>query len=146
MCFTGAEHMMSLVFDGVFVKYPGFRFVLNEYGTSWLPFVLWRMDMESREAREEVPWLTKLPSQYIKDSVRFTTQPLEEPENPRDLVTMLSLIGGDDLLIFSSDYPHWDSDSPDWALRAFPDDWKRKIYWENARAFYKLDERLAEVA
>jgi predicted TIM-barrel fold metal-dependent hydrolase len=51
------------------------------------------------------------------------------------------MIDGDELLLFSSDYPHWDADEPDSVgLRAFPDEWKQKVYWENARRLYRLDD------
>ena len=46
----------------------------------------------------------------------------------------------------ASTNPHWDSDNPEWALRAFPDDWKQKIFWDNAAKLYKLDERLEAAA
>ena len=41
--------------------------VFNEFGVAWLPFMMWRMDMEYRSGRDELPWLTKLPSQYIAE-------------------------------------------------------------------------------
>ena len=146
MCIPAIQHLVSMVTEGVFVRFPNMRLVMNEFGVAWLPFVMWRLDMEYRASRIDVPWLTKLPSEYIKEFVRFTTQPVEEPPDRRDLATLLSLVGGDDLLLFSSDYPHWDSDNPDWALRFFPDDWKPKICWENARELYRLDERLSALS
>jgi predicted TIM-barrel fold metal-dependent hydrolase len=66
------------------------------------------------------------------------------PQNPQDLVSLLTSIGGDHFLLFASDYPHWDFDSPGLALKGFPDEWKKNIYAENARRFYNLTERLAE--
>ena len=140
--FQAQYHLVSLITEGVFVKHPRLRVVFNEFGVSWLPYVIWRLDAEYRAAREELPWLQSLPSDYIREHVRFTTQPLEDPRDPRDLVTLLSLIDGDDLLMFSSDYPHWDADNPEWVLRAFSDEAKRKIFDANARAFLNLDERL----
>ena len=143
MAVPGISHLVSMIAEGVFVKYPNTRFVMNEFGVAWLPFLLWRMDMEWRAARDDVPWLTRRPSEYVREFVRFSTQPLEEPDDPRDLVTLLELIDGDDLLLFSSDYPHWDFDNPTYALRAFPESSKRKILFDNARDFFRLDQRLA---
>jgi predicted TIM-barrel fold metal-dependent hydrolase len=100
------------------------------------------MDMEYRAARDDVPWLTRLPSEYIKEFVRFSTQPLETPEDPKDLVTLLTVMGAEQMLLFASDYPHWDFDSPDFALKGFPAEWRERILFENARSVYKLDERL----
>jgi predicted TIM-barrel fold metal-dependent hydrolase len=142
MCVPAIHHLVSVLTEGVFVRCPGVRLIFNEFGVAWLPFVMWRLDMEYRAARQDVPWLTKLPSEYVKESVRFTTQPLEEPKNPKDLVTLLSLINGDDILCFSSDYPHWDSDNPDLALKAFPEDWKRKVFYENSKELFHLNDDL----
>jgi predicted TIM-barrel fold metal-dependent hydrolase len=136
MCVPAIQHLISWISEGIPVKFPNVKLVLNEFGVAWLPWVMWRMDTEWRAAKD-VPWLTKRPSEYIRESVRFTTQPLEEPENPKDLVTLLELIHGDELLIFSSDYPHWDADEPDSSgFRPFPEDWLRKIFWENPCALY----------
>jgi predicted TIM-barrel fold metal-dependent hydrolase len=146
MCFPALPHLVSMVTEGVFVKYPGLTLVLNEFGVAWLPFVMWRLDMEFRAGRDELPWLTRLPSEYIRDHVRFTTQPLEEPADPKQLVTLLSLVDAQYMLMFSSDYPHWDADNPDTVLRAFPDDWKALIFSENARRTFRLAERLQPAA
>ena len=47
-------------------------------------------------------------------------------------------MGSDELICFSTDYPHWDFDSP---LEALPpglgEDLTRKIFFENARATYR---------
>jgi predicted TIM-barrel fold metal-dependent hydrolase len=146
MCIPAIHHLISMVTEGVFVKYPNTKLVLNEFGVAWLPFVMWRMDMEYRAGREDMPWLTDLPSRHIREFVRFTTQPLEVPERPQDLITLLGLIGAEDMLVYSSDYPHWDFDSPDYALKGFSDEWKEKILYNNPRELFRLDEALVPTA
>jgi len=143
ICLPAIHNLVSVITEGVFVKYPNTKLILSEFGMAWLPFVLWRLDMEYRSTRDDVPWLTQLPSRYIREFVRFTTQPLEEPEKPSDLVKLVEMIGCPEMLLFSSDYPHWDADNPEHALRAFPEDWRRRIYYDNAHALFRLDERLA---
>jgi predicted TIM-barrel fold metal-dependent hydrolase len=143
MCLPALQHIISLVTEGVFEKYPRLTVVFNEFGISWLPFVLWRLDMEYRSGREELPWLTQLPSQYITDHVRFTTQPLEEPSNGRDLGKMLELFPADQMLMFSSDYPHWDADNPKYALRNVPAELHERIFFDNAYETFRVGERLA---
>ena len=48
-------------------------------------------------------------------------------------------MAGPEMLMFASDYPHWDFDSPDKALpRQLPDPVRQRILWQNASAFYGL--------
>ena len=41
-------------------------------------------------------------------------------------------------LIFASDYPHWDFDSPTHAFPKLPEEMHRRIFSENAREWYGL--------
>ena len=76
-----------------------------------MPFLCNRLDKEYLERRREVPFLTERPSHYLKQ-VYVATQPIEEPENLRDLVTLMELFDGEDTTIFASDWPHHDFDHP----------------------------------
>lgn len=131
-------HLVSILTEGVFERFPGFRLVLAEGGVSWLPTLMWRLDAEWKALRSEVPWVTKLPSAYLHDHVRLTSQPLEQPENPKDLLTILEMMEAEHLLMFASDYPHWDFDSPTQAFPKLPDALHRRIFSENAREWYRL--------
>jgi predicted TIM-barrel fold metal-dependent hydrolase len=51
---------------------------------------------------------------------------------------MLEMMDAENLLMFSSDYPHWDFDSPTNALPKLPDALHRRLFEENARAWYGL--------
>jgi predicted TIM-barrel fold metal-dependent hydrolase len=146
MCIPAIGHVISAVMEGIFEKFPRLKVVIAECGTAWLPFVMWRMDMEFLQGREDVPWLTKPPSEYLKQSIRFTTQPLEEPPRPADLVTLLELIEGRRMLIYSSDYPHFDADDPKIIAQRLPADWRPDIFFGNARELYRLDERFGRDA
>ncbi len=65
------------------------KLVLVEAGVAWLTGFLWRLDQAWKALRSEVPWVRRRPSAYVLDHVRITTQPLEEPENPRNLLQLL---------------------------------------------------------
>ena len=132
------SHLVSFLTEGVFERFPGFKIVLVEGGVSWLPALLWRLDAEWKALRSEVPWVTKLPSAYVADHVRISSQPLERPENPRDLLDIFRMMNAEHVLMFASDYPHWDFDSPTHAFPRLPADVHRRIFSENARAFYGL--------
>jgi predicted TIM-barrel fold metal-dependent hydrolase len=46
----------------------------------------------------------------------LTTQPVDEPPEPSQLDALIGMVGVD-VLLFSSDYPHWDNDMPNRVLR-----------------------------
>ncbi len=113
-------HLVSLITEGVFIKFPRLRFVLIEGGVSWLPPVLWRFDKNWKALRQTTPWLERPPSELVFEHVRLTTQPIEEPPRAAYLRSMLEMFPVERMLMFSSDFPHWDGDTPDFAARAMP--------------------------
>lgn len=128
----------SLVIEGVFERIPNLRVVLVEGGFAWLPALTWRLDKHYRRLREEVPFLTRLPSEYIREHIWVTTQPIEEPERPYDLLATFEWIGWDRIM-FSTDYPHWDQDDPRYAIKVpLPETEKQKLFRGNAMTLYGL--------
>jgi predicted TIM-barrel fold metal-dependent hydrolase len=141
ICQAWQSQLISLVTHGVFDKFPDLRVVMIESSWTWLPHLMWRFDNNFRSLRREVPWVKRLPSEYIREQVKFTTQPMEFVENPSHLYQMFDMVGNDEFLMFSSDYPHWDFDAPDRSLPAsFPADIRRKVLHDNAAKFYRLGE------
>ena len=133
------SQLIGLVFNGMFDRFPDLRVAMIEGGWTWLPSLLWRLDLNYRSLRREVPWVKRMPSEYVKESVGFSSQPMEYPDDPRDLYRMFELVGTDRFLMFSTDYPHWDFDAPDRAIPpVFPPDVRRRILYENAADFYRL--------
>ena len=127
---------VSLIFNGVFDKYPDLKVILVEGGFSYVPHLMWHADQQYRELRHEVPWVKREPSRIIREQVRFATQPIEEFTSSQ-LTTLIDQMESDELVCFSTDYPHWDFDSPLEALPAdLPADLARKIFYDNAAAIY----------
>ena len=133
------SQVMSLIAEGVFDRFPELRIVCVESGWTWLPSLMWRLDKEWKGLRREVPWVTRAPSEYIREQIRFTLQPTDAPPDRDVLLEVLDQIGSDDVLLFSTDWPHWQFDTPE---EAFPLDLPParadKILRGNARAVYRF--------
>jgi len=135
------DQVISLVCEGVFERFPGLRIVLIEGGCAWLPPLMWRLDRAWKLLREEVPRVTRLPSETIRERLWLKTQPIEEPPSDDDFAELLEELAMDDRLMFATDYPHWDFDAPDRALpRVLDAERRRKILGENALALYGLKD------
>lgn len=131
----------SLVFEGAFERFAGLRVAFVEWGFSWLAPLLWRMDKAWRGLRSETPWVRRAPSEYVFERVRFTTEPLDEPEDGRHLHDVLEMIHGSETVMFSTDYPHWDNDTPAFVLGKLPAALRDRIAGDTAREFF--GDRLA---
>ncbi|HEU4978410.1 MAG TPA: amidohydrolase family protein [Solirubrobacteraceae bacterium] len=138
MALSFQAHLTSLLCEGVFERFPGLRVVFVEGGIAWLAPLMWRLDSHWRSLRPEVPWVRRRPSEYLPEHVRLTTQPLERPERDEDLLALMEMMDAERLLMFSSDYPHWDFDSPRRAFPRLPPRLHEAIFSANARAFYDL--------
>jgi uncharacterized protein len=127
-------HVVSLVLEGVFERFPKLRVVLVEGGFSWVGPLKWRLDRSWQVLRDEVPHLSRPPSEYVSEHCWFTTQPMEEPPRAEQLTKLIEAGQLADRLLFSTDYPHWDFDAPDAVLTSGLDEaLKTKIRSENAR-------------
>jgi predicted TIM-barrel fold metal-dependent hydrolase len=129
----------SLILEGALERYPDLRFVLVEGGFAWAPSLAWRLDRLWARMRDEVPNCKRPPSEYMKRHFWFTTQPIEEPEHPEDLLLTFEQIGWDRIL-FATDYPHWDFDDPKYAIKVqVSDHHRRMLFRDNATALYGFE-------
>lgn len=130
------SNVLSLVCHGIFEQFPELRYVIAEGGFAWAAEIMWKLDRDVKGLGDEVPWLRRRPSDYIRHNIRFTTQPLVEPHRREHLATLLEMVYAEETLVFSSDYPHWDFDEPTRALSMLPADLKQKICVDNPKALY----------
>ncbi|MFT3866744.1 MAG: amidohydrolase family protein [Solirubrobacterales bacterium] len=138
MSLAMAAQVTSFVFEGIFDRLPDLKIVLIESGFAWIQPLVWRMEEAFARFRDELPHLQRKPSEYVRDHFWLTTQPIEEPTDPRHL-TKIILESGADRLMFASDYPHWDFDAPDQVLPSrVPLEVRRQIMADNARSLYRL--------
>jgi uncharacterized protein len=135
-------HLASLLVHGVFEKFPTLKVVIVETGVAWVPWLLWSLDRHYPILRRESPWVRKLPSEYFREHIKITTQPLEMSPDPDQLMALLEAYGGiDDVLCFASDYPHWDADAPTFISRRVPPGWSKKVFYENALGAFRWSSK-----
>lgn len=139
------HYISSFVTHGTFEKFPTLKVLIQEYGVAWLPWLLWRLDQNYEIMKAESPWLRRLPSEYVRDHVRFATQPLEESDDPKGVGRLLSSYEGmEKLLCFSSDYPHISADEPGFVARMLPSAWTDDVFHRNAAEFFGWEWAEAE--
>jgi predicted TIM-barrel fold metal-dependent hydrolase len=129
-------HTTSLICEGVFEKFPNFKFLFIEHDVFWVPGLMWHMDGDWKGLRDYTPWVKKLPSEYLRGHIRFGSQPMPNVPTKADLVTFLKWMWADEVMVFASDYPHWDWDEPSGFLAGFEPEFRRKIMVENAKELY----------
>ncbi|MGH7044322.1 MAG: amidohydrolase family protein [Acetobacteraceae bacterium] len=138
--FAGA--LGSLVTEGVFVEFPDLIVVLLESGVTWLPGWMWRADKTWRAMRAEVPWNTTAPSEQVRAHVRLTAQPFDGPPGAAQLDRILAEIGGEHMLLFATDYPHWQFDGAEAVPDGLPAALVRKLLVDNPMATYSRLSRV----
>jgi predicted TIM-barrel fold metal-dependent hydrolase len=107
-----AELMSAVVFSDICDRHPGVRFVLEEAGVGWVPFMFWRFDREyefggpeSRVFAPDIP-LSKKPSGFVREQLFFTFE-VEEEEGFRRAPEI-----GLGNFLWASDFPGLDSPWP----------------------------------
>ncbi len=133
--------LTDMMFGGVFELFPKLRVAFLECGSGWLPYIMDRFDEEcERRGCRDAPVLTRLPSEYIRDSNIYVACEVEE----RSLPYVLERVG-EDRILFASDYPHerehpqYLEDIPQFLEREdLSDTANRKILRDNAVRFYGL--------
>ncbi len=97
-----AQTLATMLFDGVFERFAELRIGVIEQGAIWVPS--WMRQMESAfEAfarhEERLRALSLRPSEYVRRQMRFTPYPTDD-------VGWIIDQAGEEVCLFSSDYPH----------------------------------------
>ena len=141
----GIEHpvaFMELLVGGVLERHPKLRCSFLEAGCSWVPYWLFRLEEEWERFRQDAPGLAdnvKMPPvEYWRRQCWSAVE--------ADEWTLSGVIQtvGDDNLVISSDFPHFDSPFPEARERfmKIPNvsiESKRKILWDNCARLYNLN-------
>ncbi|HKS98530.1 MAG TPA: amidohydrolase family protein [Rugosimonospora sp.] len=132
------SQLLNMVCEGLFQAVPGVRVIMVEGGVGWAGSLRWALDSAFELFGDEVG-LDRKPSEYLDECVWFTSQPFEEPDNPAYIRRVLAHGNLVNRLMFSTDYPHWDFDSPTQALPAAVSKAVReRIFAANACELYGL--------
>lgn len=102
LSFAPQVFLTAMVYDGVFHRFPDLRGGVIESGAAWVPGYLRQLDFAHRGFRKTDPYVQAMelkPSEYIRRAVKFTPFPGED-------VGEIIRSGGEELFLFSSDYPH----------------------------------------
>ena len=84
-------------------------------------------------------YLKRLPSEYLWENVRFSTQPICIPDNEEHFASLLEMSHAEETFCYSSDWPHATYDETNWVVehpRSIPLDFQKKILSENAKAMF----------
>jgi len=134
--------LVSVTAGGVLERFPRLRVALLEGNCSWAPWLLHRLD-EHYEwvGAMEAPDLTMKPSEYFRRNCFLSVEADEETA-----AQYVDWFGADNL-VFSTDYPHADSQYPNavdgFFKLPFSADAQRKILWDNWCRLYNLDANRA---
>jgi len=128
--------LTSLICEGVFAKFPDLKVVLLESGFTWLPAHLWRLGKFWKGLRMEVPWVDRHPMEIVRDNVRLSLQPVDGPPDAASLTRLMEHMESDELLLFSTDYPHWQFDGEAALPAGLSAELIRKITRDNPLATY----------
>jgi uncharacterized protein len=128
--------LTSLVAEGVFARHPTLTVVLMESGVTWLPAYLWRLTKFWKGLRTEIPWVGDPPASIVRERVRLTLQPFDGPPDTTTVMRVMDHLGSDEVLLFSTDYPHWQFDGADVLPPGLDPHLARKIMAENPMRTY----------
>lgn len=104
--FAQMMQMTSMIFEGLFEQFPRLRVAYLEAGTSWVPFMMDRLDRSygawaGSSRREYSTLMKRTPSEYLTSgNIFFSCEGGEE-----SMHHAISRIGSE-CLLFASDFPH----------------------------------------
>lgn len=130
-------HVLSLVSEGTFARFPDLRVVLLECGFSWLPPLLWRFDKDWKSVWREVPWVKERPSALVRRHFRATTQPAHLPADRAQVAELAEMVGPE-WLLHASDHPHDHGDGERRLLEVLDEPATAAVLGGNAAELYRM--------
>ena len=134
--------VISLVAEGIFDQFSELRVVLIESGFTWLPANDVGGLIKSGAASETIHRGSNVhPLSTCENIFGLPYNLLMRHPTPEQLLQIIGQLESDEMLMFSTDYPHWQFNTPNEALPSeLPGPLARKILHENASNFYQLPQ------
>lgn len=135
--FYNMVHITNFVINGIPERFPNLKVLWIEGGLAYVTFLMQRLDNEYMMRSSEAPLLKQLPSEYMR-RMYWSSQPMERTNNHTMLAETFKMLDGENHIVYSSDYPHWDFDVPSviYDLPFLTEPAKRKILGENALTLF----------
>jgi predicted TIM-barrel fold metal-dependent hydrolase len=141
---TFVWHLLNMIAEGVFHEFPDLRIVFTDGAADMVTPFMWRFDTFGRPHLEQTPWAPNMPSSYLPGHVYFVNGLLDGPGDADFAGEWLRMTGKEDMLLFGSGYPSWQTVRPDQLPRAWSDEQRAKVLGGNAAQLYGI--RTADVA
>ena len=145
------ELMSAVVFSGICDRHPGVRFVLEEAGVGWVPFLFWRFDREydfggpdSRVFKPDIE-LSKKPTEFVKRQLFFTFE-VEEGGGFRRVpeIGLTNFLWASDFPGLDSPWPHSKAMGHAPAEAALGKEALHQLVFDNAVNLYKIPVTLPQ--
>jgi hypothetical protein len=139
-------HMCNWVINGLPERFPKLKVLWIESGLAWIPYLMQRLDSEYMMRTSEAPLLKRKPSEYMKE-MYYSSQPIEL-HHPKLVEATFEAINAETQLLYASDWPHWDFDTPSaiYNLAFLNEKQKRNILGGNAARLLNLKDPYAAKA
>jgi predicted TIM-barrel fold metal-dependent hydrolase len=138
-------HMTNWVINGLPERFPKLKVLWIESGLTWAYALMQRLDHSYLMRTSDCPSLKRKPSEYMREMF-YSSQPMEKPDDMSILEATFKMIKADTQLLWSSDYPHWDFDTPGviYDLPFLNETAKRNILGANAARVFGLDTKVVK--
>ena len=129
---------LAFILGGVFEFHSRLRVAFFEANCGWLPFWLERMERDTQDYGSfEAPYLSLTPKEYFQRNCWVSCEAGES------MLPIVSQYVGEENLVYSTDFPHYDSEFPHATEelienQALSEQLKRKILWDNCARLYNL--------
>ena len=135
---TFVWHLLNMIAEGVFEEFRDLRVIFADGAADMLTPFIWRMDTFGRPHLEQTPWAPEMPSDYLAGHVYFIHNRIDGPGDADYAGEWLRMTGKEDMLLFGSSYPDWQTASPADLPAAWSDTQRAKVLGGNAAGLYGL--------